>query len=228
MSWQMLFRDPPAHTRLRNLCAAAFTPARVAILRTHIQDIADRLIDGFIAKGRADIVADLASPMPAIVTAEMLGVPVSDHEKLKQWSIDFAEILGNFQHQPDRVARVAASVRDMTDYFRAAIRQQETHPREGLVLGLVQAEVNGIRLTEEEIIANCILTMIGGQETATNLIGSGLVTLLLHPEQMRMLQDDPSLIPSAVEELLRFESPIQHTARVAPEDFTLGGKLIRR
>ena len=228
MSKQMLFRDAPDHTRLRTLCAAAFSPARIAVLRGHIQDIADSLIDRFIARGKADIVADVAAPMPAIVTAEMLGVPVSDHEKLKQWSIDFAEILGNFQHSTDRVARVAASVRDMTEYFRAAVRQQETDPHEGLVLSLVQAEVNGIRLTEEEIIANCILTMIGGQETATNLIGSGLVTLLRHPEQMRMLQYDPSLIPSAVEELLRFESPIQHTARVAPEDFTLGGKLIRR
>jgi pimeloyl-[acyl-carrier protein] synthase len=228
MAQQMLFRDPPAHTRLRTLCAAAFSPARIAILRGHIQDIAGMLIDRFIARGKADIVADLASPMPAIVTAEMLGVPVSDHEKLKQWSIDFAEILGNFQHYPDRVARVAASVRDMTEYFRAAIRQQEIDPREGLVLSLVQAEVNGVRLTEEEIVANCILTMIGGQETSTNLIGSGLLTLLRHPEQMRLVQDDPSLIPSAVEELLRFESPIQHTARVAHEDFSLGGKLIRR
>ncbi len=228
MSRQMLFRDPPAHTRLRTLCAAAFTPARVAVLREHIQEIADSLIDRFIGKGKADIVADLAAPMPAIVTAEMLGVPVSDHEKLKQWSIDFAEILGNFQHQPDRVARVGNSVREMTDYFRAAIRQQETDPHEGLVNSLVQAQVDGNRLTEEEIIANSILTMIGGQETSTNLISSGLLTLLRHPEQMRLLLDDPSLIPSAVEELLRFESPIQHTARVAPEDFVLGGKLIRR
>jgi pimeloyl-[acyl-carrier protein] synthase len=228
MARQMLFRDPPAHTRLRNLCAAAFTPARVAVLREHIQDIADSLIDRFIGQGRADIVADLAAPMPAIVTAEMLGVPVRDHEKLKQWSIDFAEILGNFQHQPDRVSRVAASVRDMADYFRAAIRQQETDPHEGLVNSLSQAQVDGNRLTEEEIIANLILTMIGGQETSTNLIASGLLTLLQHPEQMRMLLDDPSLIPLAVEELLRFESPIQHTARVAHEDFFLGGKLIRR
>jgi pimeloyl-[acyl-carrier protein] synthase len=228
MARQMLFRDPPDHTRLRTLCAAAFTPARVAVLRGHIQEIADSLIDRFIGRGKADIVADLAAPMPAIVTAEMLGVPVSDHEKLKQWSIDFAEILGNFQHQPDRVARVAASVREMTAYFRAAIRRQETDPQEGLVLSLVQAEVNGIRLTEEEIIANCILTMIGGQETSTNLIGSGLLTLLQHPEQMQTLQRDPSLIPSAVEELLRYESPIQHTARIAHEDFSLGGKLIRR
>ncbi len=181
MARQMLFRDPPAHTRLRNLCAAAFTPARVAVLRGHIQDIADGLIDGFIGKGSADIVADLAAPMPAIVTAEMLGVPVSDHEKLKQWSIDFAEILGNFQHEPDRVARVAASVREMTEYFRAAIHQQETDPHEGLVNSLVRAQVDGVRLTEEEIIANCILTMIGGQETSTNLISSGLLTLLRHP-----------------------------------------------
>lgn len=228
MAQQMLFRDPPYHTRVRTLCAAAFTPARVAVLRDHIQDIADSLINRFISKGTADIVADMAAPMPAIVTAEMLGVPVSDHEKLKQWSIDFAEILGNFLHDPDRVARVAQSVRDMTEYFRAAIHQQETDPHEGLVLSLVQAEVDGGHLTEEEIIANSILTMIGGQETATNLIGSGLLTLLRHPEQMRMLEADPSLIPSAVEELLRWESPIQHTARVAPEDFTLGGKLIRR
>lgn len=228
MAKQMLFRDPPYHTRLRTLCAAAFTPARVAVLRGHIQEIAGGLIGGFIGRGTADIVADLAAPMPAIVTAEMLGVPVSDHEKLKQWSIDFAEILGNFLHDPDRVARVAASVRDMTEYFRAAIRLQETDPHEGLVLSLVRAEVDGARLTEEEIIANCILTMIGGQETTTNLIGSGLLTLLRHPAQMRMLVDDPSLIPMAVEELLRFESPIQHTARVAREDFTLGGRLIRR
>jgi pimeloyl-[acyl-carrier protein] synthase len=228
MSRQMLFRDPPDHTRLRNLCAAAFTPSRVAVLREHIKDIADHLIDGFIRKGSADIVADLASPMPAIVTAEMLGVPVSDHEKLKQWSIDFAEILGNFQHHPDRVARVAASVRDMTEYFRAAIQDQKIHPHEGLVHSLVRAEVDGIRLSEEEIIANCILTMIGGQETTTNLISSGLLTLLRHPDQMRMLVDDPSLIPLAVEELLRFESPIQHTARVAQDDFLLGGKTIRR
>jgi hypothetical protein len=225
---QMLFRDPPAHTRLRNLCAAAFTPARVAVLRGHIQDIADGLIDRFIGQGRADIVDDFAAPMPAIVTAEMLGVPVSDHEKLKQWSIDFAEILGNFQHPPDRISRVVASVQDMTAYFRAAIRQQENDPQEGLVHSLVQAQVDGGRLIEEEIIANLILTMIGGQETSTNLISSGLLTLLRHPEQMRMLLDDPTLVPLAVEELLRYESPIQHTARVAHEDFILGGKLIRR
>ena len=228
MKRQMLFRDAPYHSRLRSLCSTAFTPSRVAVLRVHIQEIVNGLVNRFIASGSADIVADLATPMPAIVTAEMLGVPVEDHESLKKWSIDFAEILGNFQHNPERVARVLESVEEMTAYFREAIHRQATDPREGLVHALATAAADGSGLTEEEIIANCILTMIGGQETTTNLIGSGVLTLLRHPGQMRILLGDPGLAPSAVEELLRFESPVQHTARVAHEDVTLGGKLIRR
>jgi hypothetical protein len=228
MKRQMLFRDAPYHSRLRSLCASAFTPSRVAVLRSHIQEIVNGLVNRFVTAGNADIVADIAAPMPAIVTAEMLGVPVEDHESLKRWSIDFAEIIGNFQHNPDRVARVLESVEEMTAYFRDAIRRQATDPSEGLVHSLTMAAGDGTNLTEDEIIANCILTMIGGQETTTNLIGSGVLTLLRHPAQMRMLLDDPGLASSAVEELLRFESPIQHTARVAHEDVTLGGKLIRR
>ncbi len=228
MKRQMLFRDPPYHSRLRSVCASAFTPSRVAALHNHIRRIVNGLINRCITAGAADIVADIAALMPAIVTAEMLGVPVEDHESLKRWSIDFAEILGNFQHNPDRVSRVLESVEEMTAYFRAAIRRQSSTPREGLVNALTAAAPDGGRLTEEEIIANCVLTMIGGQETTTNLIGSGVLTLLRHPAQMRMLMDDPALIQPAVEELLRYESPIQHTARVAHEDVTLGGKRIRR
>lgn len=228
MKRQMLFRDPPYHTRLRSVCATAFTPARVAVLRAHIQDVVNALINRFIDQGSADIVADLGELMPAIVTAEMLGVPVEDHELLKKWSLDFAEILGNFQHNPDRIARVLESVEQMSAYFRSAIRRQKTHPREGLVRALSTAAPDGACLSEEEIIANCVLTMIGGQETTTNLIASGVLTLLRHPRQMNRLRDDPALLPSAVEELLRFESPIQHTARVAHEDLMLGGKRIER
>lgn len=228
MKRQMLFRDAPYHSRLRTICASAFTPSRVAVLRNHIQDIVNGLINRFIGDGTADIVADLAALMPAIVTAEMLGVPVEDHESLKRWSLDFAEILGNFQHNPDRVARVLESVKEMTAYFRAAIYHENTHPTEGLVHSLTTAAPDGTRLNDDEIIANCILTMIGGQETTTNLIGSGVLTLLRHPEQMKLLLEDPTNIGSAVEELLRFESPIQHTARVAHEETRLGGQLIRR
>ncbi|MGC2707781.1 MAG: hypothetical protein WA252_01460, partial [Candidatus Sulfotelmatobacter sp.] len=145
---QMLFLDPPDHTRLRALASAAFTPARVERLRSHIQEIADHLIDGIIARGHSmDLVADFAAPLPAIVTAEMLGVPVADHEKLKDWSADFAEMLGNFQHNPDRFPRVLRSVESMGAYFRAAMDEQREHPRDGLISAMMAAEVDGGKLS---------------------------------------------------------------------------------
>ena len=225
---QMLFLDAPAHTRLRGLASYAFTPRRVAVLRQHIEDITNRLLDAAAERGRMDVIADLGAPLPAIVTAEMLGVPTEDHQQLKNWSADFAEVLGNFQHNPDRVARVLRSTEAMIDYFRAAIREQRRQPRDGLVSALLAAEIDGDRFTEDEVIANCIITMVGGQETTTNLIGNGVLTLLRNPAELARLRADVSLIPSAVEELLRYESPTQHTGRMAAEDVELGGRLIRK
>lgn len=225
---QMLFMDAPTHTRLRGLCSRAFTSRRVEQLREHIQDIADRLIEQVAPAGRMDVLADFAEPLPAIVAAELLGVPSADHEQLKVWSADYAEVLGNFQHNPDRASRVLRSVEEMTAYFRAAIREQERRPRDGLLGSLLGAELDGSRLSEDEVIANVIVTMVGGQETTTNLIGNGLLTLLRHPDALARLRDDSSVAESAVEELLRYESPSQHTARLAPEDVLLGGKAIRR
>ncbi len=227
---QMLFMDAPAHTRLRKLAGISFTPARVRVLRDHIQKIADRLIDTIQARGTShmDLLADFAEPLPAIVTAEMLGVPVEDHEKLKNWSVTFAEMLGNFQHNPDRLGGVLTAVENLTAYFKEAIVQQTKNPREGLVHSFMTAEVDGDRLTEDEIVANCIITMVGGLETTTNLIANGVLTLLRNPQQLAALRGDLSIIPAAVEELLRYESPSQHTARLAPEDTTLGGKSIKK
>jgi hypothetical protein len=225
---QMLFMDPPAHTRLRKLASHAFTPARVAVLRTHIREIVGRLLDGVKSRHRMDVIADLAEPLPAIVTAEMLGVPVTDWERLKAWTADFAEMLGNFQHNPDRAPRMLRTAQDMTAYFHDAIRQQRDQPREGLVHSLMTAEVDGDRLTDDEVVATCIVTMVGGQETTTNLIGNGVITLLRNQEELERLRGDLSLIPSAVEEMLRYESPSQHTGRLAPEDRELGGKVIRK
>jgi cytochrome P450 len=215
---QMLFLDPPAHTRIRGLASQAFTPRRVERLRQHIQEITDSLLDGVVDRGRLEVMEDVAAPLPAIVTAEMLGVPTADHQRLKAWSADFAEMLGNFQHNPDRAPGVLRSTEDMIDYFRAAIREQRARPRDGLVGALLR----------DEVIANCIVTMVGGQETTTNLIGNGVLTLLRHPDQLERLRREPGLITSAVEELLRYESPSQHTARLAPEDTVLGDKLIRK
>lgn len=225
---QMLFLDPPNHTRLRALAQAAFTVRRVEQLRSHIQEIMDDLLDRVVANGRMDLIADFASPAPAIVTAELLGVPVADHERLKDWSADFAEMLGNFQHNPDRFPKIIRSVQDMTSYFRSAMQEQRVNPRDGLLSAMMAATVDGAKLNDEEIIANLIVTMVGGQETTTNLIGNGTLTLLRNPEVVKCLRADASLMPNAVEELLRYESPSQHTARLAPADVELGGKQIRK
>ncbi|WP_072805400.1 cytochrome P450 [Rhodococcoides yunnanense] len=225
---QMLFLDRPAHGRVRRLAAVAFTPRRIEELAAHIQGITDSLVDAVAGRGHMDVMAELANPLPAIVTAEMLGVPTSDHEMLKKWSTDFAEMLGNFQHNPGRTAQVLRSVDEMTCYFRDAIRAQAAHPTDGLVNALTNAEIDGDRLTEDEVVANVIVTMVGGQETTTNLIGNGLLTLLRHPAALQQLRADPTLMPSAVEELLRFESPSQHTARLAPRDTSIAGRPIEK
>jgi cytochrome P450 len=226
---QMLFLDPPTHTRIRKLASYAFTPGRVAVLRGHIRDIVKNLIDAIVDKGRADVIADIAEPLPYTVTAEMLGVPVTDAPQLKVWSQDFAEMLGNFQHNPERAPRVRRSLEEMTKYFQSAIREIRRHPREGLIHSFLTAELEGDRYTEEEVIANTIVTMVGGQETTTNLIGNGVLTLLRNPGELARLKAEFSLIPSAVEEMLRYEPPSQHTARLAPCDSELGGnKILKR
>jgi cytochrome P450 len=225
---QMLFLDPPTHTRIRRLASYAFTPDRVKVLRGHICDIMESLIDAVAPRGCMDVIADVAEPLPYTVTAEMLGVPVDDAPQLKAWSQDFAEMLGNFQHNPEHAPRVRRSVDEMTKYFQSAIRNIRRHPREGLIHSFLTADVEGDRWTEEEIVANTIITMVGGQETTTNLIGNGVLTLWSHPEELHRLKADLSLIPAGVEEMLRYEPPSQHTGRLAHADVELGGKLIRR
>jgi pimeloyl-[acyl-carrier protein] synthase len=225
---QMLFLDPPSHSRIRGLAACAFTPARVAALRNRIQQLADKLLDAVALNGRMDVLADFAEPLPAIVTSELFGVSTEFALQLKTWSAKFAEMLGNFQHNPDRIPSMLDTIENLTEFFRKAVEEQKKKPCPGLVHSLVKAELEGDRLTEEEVIANCIITLVGGLETTTNLIGNGVLTLLRHPDEMQRLRSDPSLIVSAVEELLRYESPSQHTARLAPADVTLGGKNIRK
>ena len=225
---QMLFLDPPSHSRIRGLSACAFTPQRVAVLRARIQELTNQLLDQVEPQGKMDVIADLAEMLPATITCEMLGVSPEYARQLKTWSAHFAEMLGNFQHNPDRIPTMLATIENLTGFFHQAVQEQRVNPRPGLVSSLISAEVDGDRLTDEEIVANCIITMVGGLETTTNLIGNGILSLLRHPDQTRKLQSDFSLIPSAVEELLRYESPSQHTARLAPDDVELGGKRISK
>lgn len=227
MVQQMLFMDGKAHMRLRGLCSVAFTSRRIEDLRARIRAIANMLLDRVAARGELDVIRDFANPLPAIVTAEMLGVDAGDHPQLKDWSADFAEMLGNFQHNSDRAEHILRSLDEMVRYFRSAMRRGTHTSESGLLHSLVTAEIDGSRLTEEEIIANVILTMVGGQETTTNLIGNGLLTLLDHPREMALLRAGSIAMEPAIEELLRYESPSQHTARLAPNELVLGGKCIR-
>jgi cytochrome P450 len=223
---QMLYVDLPEHTRVRALAAKGFTQGRVEQLRAHIADIIGRLLDRVQARGGMDVIADFALPLPAIVSSEMLGLPSDDWPRLTSWTRSFAELLGNFQYNPARAVAMCQVVDDMTAYFRQAIRTQSQHSQDGLLHAFMTAEVNDDRFVEDEVIANAIITLVGGLETTTNLIGNGVLALLLHPEQRQLLCAEPTLLPTAVEELLRFESPIQHTARIAPEDDELGGRQI--
>jgi cytochrome P450 len=225
---QMLFMDPPQHRRVRGLASTAFTARRVERLRDHIRDIANGLIDRVVAHGEMDLMSDFAGPLPAIVSAEMLGLPTQDHEQLKDWSQTFAQILGNFQNNPDGIDDVLNATSDMTAYLHRALVPHSDAPAVGLIGLLSQARVHGDRLTQEEVIANTIITMVGAQETTTNLIGNGLVTLLRNPAALEQLRDDPAILPTAIEELLRYESPSQQTTRIAPEDLVLGGQPIER
>jgi len=228
MARQMLFLDAPDHTRLRKLCMSAFTPRRVDAMEDKVREIAHDLIDKAVQDGECELIADFAEPFPAIVTAGLLGVPLEDHRQLKAWSATFAEMLGNFQHNPDRVRDVLKCVADMTGYFRDAVREQERNPHDGLIRSLMDAEVDGQRLSEDEVIANTIVTMVGGQETTTNLIGNGILTLTRQPNKMAQLRAHPEIIESAVEELLRYETPSQHTARIVKQDTEIGGKLMKK
>ena len=225
---QMLFLDGAAHGRIRNLASAAFTPRRVEALRPHIQEITDNLLEPVLVTGRMDVIADLADPLPAIVTTEMLGLPVPDWPQLTAWATDFAEALGNLQHNPDRASRVIQSLSAMCDYFRNAVEEHRSHRGDDLVCALLHARQDGDALTIEEVVANCIMLMTGGQETTTNLIGNGLLALLKHPDQLELMRSSPEMIPPAIEELLRFESPIQYTSRLAPADVEMGGKAIQK
>jgi cytochrome P450 len=186
------------------------------------------LIDLVIESGQIEMISDFAGPLPAITTAKVLGVPTKDHAQLHAWVLDLAEVLGNYQQCPDRIPVIARSLQELRSYLCQEMESLEKRPRDGLLYSLMTVEVGGRKLSNEEVLANTIITLIGGHETTTNLIAGGFLTLLQNPASLAWLQREPGIVASAVEELLRFESPVQHTARIAPSDIEVGGKLIQR
>ena len=224
----MVFRDPPTHTRLRALVSKAFTPRVVESMRSHIQEIVDRLLDRVQDDGAMDVVADLAYPLPVTVICEMLGVPAQDHDTIRQWSSDITRSLDALGLPSDReiVQRGRAGRHAMGEYFRSLLPERRGRPRGDLLSALLAAEEQGDRLTEDELLATCVLLFIAGHETTVNLIGNGLLALLRHPDQRERLERDATLLPSAIEELLRYDSPVQRTVRIAKATVELGDREI--
>lgn len=230
MGLSMLDRDPPDHTRLRSLVSRAFTPRVVEQLRPRVQTIVDGLLDRVAAKGSMDVIEEFAYPIPVIVICEMLGVPVADHERFKGWSLDLARGLDAIMLPPEsEVAQRSGVARHgLSAYFRELIAERRAAPREDLLSALIAAEEAGDRLSEHELLATCILLLVAGHETTVNLIGNGTLALLRHPDQLCRLRDDPGLIGTAVEELLRYDGPVQRTARIPSEDVTIRGRTIAK
>jgi cytochrome P450 len=222
----MLRLDPPDHTRLRGLVSKAFTPRAVEAMRLRIEKRVDALLSNAGAHGRMELVDELAAPLPVMVIAEMLGVPPEDHERFRRWS-DAAILLLGDSPVRDRLAGSQA-VAELRAYFAAAAEARRADPRDDLLSALVAAEEAGERLTMPELLASCVLLLVAGNETTTKLIGNAVLALLRHPGELALLQREPELIAPAVDELLRYDGPVQLTSRIAREDRELLGRPVRR
>ncbi len=223
----LLFTDPPNHTRMRNLVNKAFTPRTVEKLRPHIEEIVGELIDGALDGKEMDVISDFAYPLPALVICELMGVPVEDRDKFKGWSGDIAPILDPFT-PPEVMQTALATLGQFAVYFSQLIEERRERPKDDMLSRLIAAEQEGDRLAFDELLGLCVLIFIAGHETTQNLIGNGLLALLKHPEQKGLLASDPSLVRNGIEELLRYDSPVQLTARNALTDIDLAGNAIKK
>ena len=223
----MLYRDPPNHTRLRALVNKAFTPATVEKLAPRIAENAEHLLDVVETHGSMDLIGDFAFPLPLIGLGEMLGVRSADLRQFRDWSNALSAAIDQ-NRTPGVYEQASQATLALTKYFEEIFEERRACPQDDLMSRLIAAEEQGGHLNEDEITATCILLLGAGQETTVDLIGNSVLSLLRHPDQWELLKQRPDLVPFAVEELLRFESPVQMTARVALEDVEIGGHLIRR
>lgn len=224
--------DPPDHTRLRSLVHKAFSPAVIEGMRQIVQQMVDGILDQVQHRGEIDVLRDLAYPLPVMVIADLLGIPREDSDRLKSWSATTLEFMATPRPSPEVLFRSQNALLGLRAYLYEAIQQRRNTPRQDLIGLLVAVEEAGDRLSEEEMLSTCATLLIAGHETTTNLIASGLYTLLRHPDQLQRLraasQGDAALMRSAVEEMLRFEGPFQRARRIATADVEVGGQLVRR
>lgn len=221
----MLVMDPPDHTRMRSLVNKAFTPRRVASLRKHIEGIVEELLGSVAGRGTMDVIADLAAPLPAFVIAELLGVPRADYPQFKAWSNDLISLAGGM-NRDDALARFRRGLAALLGYLREIISARRREPRDDLISAMIAAQEAHDALSDDELLATSNLLLIAGHETTTNLIGNGLLALLRNPTELERLRTEPALLRGAIEEMLRYDSPVQATVRIPIEPVELGGQRI--
>jgi cholest-4-en-3-one 26-monooxygenase len=220
----MIDMDPPAHRKRRRLVSGAFTPARVRATADGIRATCDELIDAFSERGECDLRHDLAAPLPLIVICDMLGVPPEDRDAMLRWS---DALLGSLNGGADAMEAAAASFGKYAEYAQSMIEDRRAHPSNDLVSVLVHDKIDGERLRDDEIMFEALLLLLGGDETTRNVTCSGVEALLAHPEQWQQLLDDPGLLASAVEEALRWASPIKNMKRTVTHDLEFRGQQLR-
>lgn len=230
MSNKMSERDEPDHARLRSLVNTAFAHVAVDRWEPRIRQRVETLLDGIRASGRCEFIQDFAVPLPLMTILELVGVPASDHRQVKQWCDDFAAVALNYYTRMDdqQAERGLTSLCQFREYLEERVELLRDAPGDNLLSALIQVEHEGARLSMEELLANSFLLLSAGNETTTCLLGNGLLALLRHPDQMRLLRDEPGLAASAVEEVLRFDGPVQYLGRVALDNVDLRGKAIRK
>jgi cytochrome P450 len=224
-----LFKDPPDHTRLRGLVQKAFTPRVVESLRDRITELAESLVDEALEKGEVDLVADWSYALPVRIIAEMLGVPVADLETFKDWSAALARGLDpDFLLPPEDLQRRFDARIEFIKYFGQLVADRKDHLGNDLLSKLIQAEDNGITLSQAELIVTCILLLVAGHETTVNLLSGGVLELMRHPDQLERMRDDPSVLRTGMEEITRYVTPVQLTGRTALDDIECGGETIKK
>jgi pimeloyl-[acyl-carrier protein] synthase len=224
----MFYADPPYHTRLRGLVNNAFTPHAVEQMRPYVQQMVDSLLSDVQSQGEMDAIHDLAHPLPILVVSQMLGLPSEERARFKQWSDDLFAILGSVPHAPESMEHASRSLAELTDYLTTLSHSRRQQPQNDLLSALVGVVDEGERLTQEELIANVTILLSAGHETTSNLIGNGLLALVRNPDQMQKLREKPKFISSAIEEMMRYDNPVQIAYRSAAEDVEIGGKFIRK
>jgi cytochrome P450 len=228
LSLWLIFMDPPEHTRLRKLLNKGFSPAVVENLRPQVEAIVDRMLAPYKEGSKIELMSEFANPLPVQIILEMLGIPVELGDSFVEWSRAIAAFRGNPTRTVDDARAAQDALVALTEFFRKTVAERRRNKGGDLISLLIDIEEEGEVLTEEELYAQCIALLFAGHETTRNLIGNGMYTLLQNPEQMAELREKPEMIRSAVEEILRFESPVQFTARVLKEDIEVCGQPIRK